>query len=85
MGWGSKPALCDHLKHSQQKMDWATEQRRTESTFVGPLRTFEAFKEHSVYGENAIQINLSDILGIEDLAQIHGASKIVSVGFNTIP
>ena len=33
---------------------------------------------------SAIQINLSDILGIEDLAQIHGASKIVMCG-DSIP
>ena len=44
---------------------------------MGPPTTFKAFQEVSIYGHDAIQVNLADILGIEDLAQIHGASKIV--------
>ena len=61
-----------HQWHSaQQKV------RSRKALFVGPPTTFKAFQEVSIYGHDAIQVNLADILGIEDLAQIHGASKIV--------
>ena len=85
MGWGGASLLCVIIRSILNKR-WIGQQNKEEqkALFVGPLRTFEAFKEHSVYGENAIQINLSDILGIEDLAQIHGASKIVMCG-DSIP
>ena len=78
MGWGGASLLGLAIRSSlNQRRVYQEKKRNQKSLFVGRSGTFKTFQETSVYGKSAIQINLSDILGIEDLAQIHGASKIV--------
>ncbi|RCL62181.1 MAG: glycosyltransferase [Bacteroidetes bacterium] len=77
-GWGVAGLLGLAIRSMLYLRRHRQEKARTQKAlFVGRPTTFKTFQDASVHGKSAIQINLSDILGIEDLAQIHGASKII--------
>ena len=77
-GWGVASllglAIRSHLYLRRRREE---KNRNQKTLFVGSPTTFKVFQEASIHGKSAMHINLSDILGIEDLAQIYGASKIV--------
>ena len=81
IGWVGASLMGLVLRWGMQQWRSAQQKKRSrKALFVGPKNTFKTFQEVSIYGHNAIQVSLADILGIEDLAQIHGASKIVLCG-----
>ncbi|HAB89043.1 MAG TPA: hypothetical protein DCF84_00815 [Bacteroidetes bacterium] len=77
-GWGVASLLGLTIRSSLYLKKIRQEKsRKQKALFVGHPGTFKAFQETSDHGKSAIQINLSYNLSIEDLAQIHGASKII--------
>ena len=77
-GWGVASLLGLAIRSSiEVRRRRQNKNRSQKALFVGNPSSFRSFQETSVYGKSSIQVNLSDILGIEDLAQIHEASKIV--------
>ena len=85
-GWAIA-SLFSLVVRSGLHLRWRGQEKKRgqKALFVGPPNSYSDFQEHSIYGKNSIQIDLSDVLGIEDLAQIHGASKIVLCGESIPP